>query len=77
MYLPIVEKNINAVIERLKELETPECKKYYSKEQLQFHLKFATQMFRSLLQRREQLRTELVSNNNLVSANPITVTISD
>jgi hypothetical protein len=56
MDLHIIEININIIIHRLRELETPEVRKYYTKEQLQQSKEFATNLFRSLLIKRDELK---------------------
>ena len=69
--LQIVEENINLLLKILKEIESSEFKKNKSNKEIADNRKYATQMFRSLLQRRDELKAELNSTY------PITVTICD
>jgi hypothetical protein len=62
--LKIIERNILALIERLKELETIEYRESVkSKEQYDMSRQFATELFRKLLIERETERERLKLNN--------------
>jgi hypothetical protein len=69
--LQIVEENIKLLIKILKEIESFEFKKNKNNKEIIDSRKYATQMFRSLLKRRDELKAELNSTY------PITVTICD
>jgi hypothetical protein len=54
----LVQRNIEGVIDRLKYLETKECRKKMTKEQIDYSKKIATEMFRSLLIHRDKLKSD-------------------
>jgi hypothetical protein len=57
----LVQRNIEGVIDRLKYLETKECRREMSKEQLDRSKKFATEMFRSLLIHRDNIKGKKIN----------------
>jgi hypothetical protein len=57
----LVQENILRYIEKLKYLETKECRQKMSKEQIEKSKKFATEMFRSLLSHRDNLKNKKIN----------------
>ena len=59
--LKLVNENINAIIDRLKHLETEECRKIYG-SRITIHKKYATEMFRALIKHREDVESQIKQN---------------
>ena len=59
--LKLVDENISGVINRLKELETPELKQMYG-DKIMLHIKNATEMLRSLIIHRETVKNNIVNS---------------
>jgi hypothetical protein len=59
--LQIVNENINSVINRLKQLETEECKRLYG-SRISIHKKYATEMLRALIKHREDVENQINEN---------------
>jgi hypothetical protein len=53
--LQLVDENISGVINRLKQLETPESKQMYG-DKVMLHIKYATEMLRALIIHRENVK---------------------
>ena len=62
--LKIVNENINAIIDRLKQLETEECRKIYG-SRITIHKKYATEMLRALIKHREDVESQIKQNEYL------------
>ena len=62
--LKIVNENINAIIDRLKQLETEECRKIYG-SRITIHKKYATEMLRALIKHREDVESQIKQNRTL------------
>lgn len=62
--LKLVNENINAIIDRLKQLETEECRKIYG-SRISMHKKFATEMLRALIKHREDVESQIKQNRTL------------
>jgi hypothetical protein len=62
--LKIVNENINAIIDRLKQLETEECRKIYG-SRIIIHKKYATEMLRALIKHREDIESQIKQNEYL------------
>jgi hypothetical protein len=56
----LVQKNIDEIINRLRYLETKECRKEMSKENIDQSRKIATEMFKSLLIHRDKLKSDKI-----------------
>ena len=62
--LKLVNENIDGVINRLKQLETEECRKIYG-SRISMHKKFATEMLRALIKHREDVESQIKQNRTL------------
>ena len=62
--LKIVNENINGVINRLKQLETKECRILYG-SRISIHKKYTTEMFRALIKHREDVESQIKENEEL------------
>lgn len=56
--LQSVDENISGVINRLKQLETPELKQMYG-DKIIIHIKHATEMLRALIIHRENVKKKI------------------
>ncbi len=67
MMLEVIEDDINAIIERLKELETLEYREFAKEKNIDINQskRFVTEKFRALLQLRDRLRRSLSSTNQM------------
>jgi hypothetical protein len=67
MMLEVIEDDINATIERLKELETLEYREFAKEKNIDINQskRFVTEKFRALLQLRDRLRRSLSSTNQM------------
>ena len=63
--LQLVDENISGVINRLRQLETPELKQMYGDKNIN-HIKHATEMLRALIIHRETVKNNIA--NSTVSA---------
>ena len=64
--LKIVNENINGVINRLKQLETEECRILYG-SRISIHKKYTTEMLRALIKHREDVESQIKENEKLDS----------
>ena len=62
--LKIVNENIDGIINRLKQLETKECRKLYGSK-ISIHKKYATEMLRALIKHREDVESQIKQNRTL------------
>ena len=62
--LKLVNENIDGVINRLKQLETEECRKIYG-SRIIIHKKYATEMLRALIKHREDIESQIKQNEYL------------
>ena len=62
--LKIVNENIDGIINRLKQLETKECRKLYGSK-ISIHKKYATEMLRALIKHREDVESQIKQNEYL------------
>jgi len=66
--LKLVNENIEAIINRLKQLETKECRKIYG-SRIIIHKKYATEMLRALIKHREDVEYLIKQNEILYKIN--------
>jgi len=68
--LEIIEDDINATIERLKELETVEYREFAKERNIDINQskRFVTEKFRALLQLRDRLKLTISINKGSMSA---------
>jgi hypothetical protein len=67
--LEIIEDDINATIERLKELETVEYREFASRKKIDINQskRLVTEKFRALLQLRDRLKLTISTNQGSIS----------
>lgn len=67
--LEIIEDDINATIERLKELETVEYREFASRKKIDINQskRLVTEKFRALLQLRDRLKLTISTNQRSIS----------
>jgi hypothetical protein len=66
--LKLVNENIEAIINRLKQLETEECRKIYG-SRITIHKKYATEMLRALIKHREDVESQIKQKEYLYKMN--------
>ena len=73
MMLEVIEDDINATIERLKEIETIEYSEFAKEKNIDINQskKFVTEKFLALLQLRDRLRLLHSTNNQMVMVNSL------
>lgn len=62
--LQLVDENISGVINRLKQLETPESKQMYG-DKVMMHIKNATEMLRALIIHRENVKNNINNSTKI------------
>jgi hypothetical protein len=62
--LQLVDENISGVINRLKQLESPELKQMYG-DKIMMHIKYATEMLRALIIHRETVKNNIANSTVL------------